>query len=582
MAWTNTEIARQLSEIAQLLRLDGADAYRVRAYERAAGAVGAASEDLSELDASELTSVHGVGESTAAKIVEYRTHGEIGLLTELRERVSPGVVSLTRVPGLGPKLARRLHDELGVDSLDELAQALDDGRVAGLDGMGDKSAAKLSDALERIGAKDTDRIPVADVLDLVAELCRRVGRLDAVERVEVAGSLRRLRETVGDLDVLVATNEPAAVSAAVRDDGELVAKVLADGDTKLSIVTRGPGVQVDVRLVPPESWGAALMYFTGSKAHTVRIRERAVRRGLTVNEYGIDERESGDRVASATEEEVYAALDLPWIPPTMREDTGEIEAADEGDLPRVVQEEDLQGDLHGHSDVSGDGRATLEEMVEAAAARGLQWWAVTDHAENLAMNGATREELLARRERLGPLGKQHGITLLEGLELNIDARGGVDYDDEFLASFDWCVASIHSMLDRDSAQQTERLCAAMANPHVHAIGHPTGRQLGRRPGYELDWERVFAVAVETGTALEVNGSPRRLDMAGDIVRRAVDAGVTLTIGSDAHSVGDLDNLRWAVRTAQRGWATAGDVLNCRDVDGVRAFVASKRDGRRGA
>ncbi len=577
MAWTNTEIARQLGEIAELLRLDDADAYRVRAYERAAGAVGAASEDLGQLSKSELTDVHGIGSSTADKIIEFQQHGEIGLLAELRARVSPGLVAMTRVPGLGPKLARRLHDELGLDSLDDLAAALDDGRVASLDGMGEKSAAKLAHALERIGAKDTDRTPVADVLDFVAELCRRLGDLEAVERVDIAGSLRRLRETVGDVDVLVATDDPAAVSASLRDDAELVAEVLAEGDTKLSIITRGPGVQVDVRLVPADSWGAALLYFTGSKAHTVRIRERAVRRGLTVNEYGIDERESGKRVAGTTEEEAYAALALPWIPPTMREDTGEIEAADEGTLPRVVEEADLQGDLHAHSDVSGDGKASLETMVKAAAERGLRWWAVTDHAENLTMNGATRDELLARRERLGPLGDKYGITLLDGLELNIDAQGGVDYDDDFLATFDWCVASIHSMLDRDSAQQTERICQAMTNPHVHTIGHPTGRQIGRRPGYELDWERVFETAVATGTALEINGSARRLDIAGDIVRRAIDAGITLTIGSDAHSVGDLDNLRWAVKTAQRGWATVGDVLNCRDLDGVRGFVRAKRE-----
>jgi len=580
MAWANTEIARQLEEIAELLRLAGEDAFRVRAYERAAAAAGAAEVDLGELDEAELTEVKGIGASTAAKIVEFRATGEIGLLSELREQVPPGVVELTRVPGLGPKTARRLHAELGIGGLDDLAAALEDGRVAALDGLGERSAARIAGGLERIGAKDTDRTPVADVVDLAVELCRRLEALDAVERAAPAGSLRRMRETVGDLDVLVATSSPAEVAETVRGDTDLVAEVLADGDTKLSVRTRGPGVQLDVRLVEPEAWGAALVYFTGSKAHNVRLRERAVRDGLTVNEYAVADRETGQRRAGVTEEEVYAALGLAWVPPPMREDTGEIEAAAEGSLPQVVTEEAVVGDLHGHSDVSGDGRASLEAMVAAAAERGLAWWAVTDHAEDLTMNGASRADLLARREALPALAERYGLALLDGLELNIDGEGGVDYDAEFLATFDWCVASIHTMLERDGAAQTERLCTAMANPHVHAIGHPSGRLLGQRPGYDLDWERVIATAVETGTALEVNGALRRLDMPAEVVRRAVQAGATLSLASDAHTTGGLANLTWAVRTAQRGWAPASAVLNTRGLEELRAFVAAKRERAR--
>ncbi|MGM0818944.1 MAG: PHP domain-containing protein, partial [Actinomycetota bacterium] len=446
-----------------------------------------------------------------------------------------------------------------------------------LEGFGQRSAARIASGLERIGAKDTDRTPAADVVDLALELCQRLEALDAVERAEPAGSLRRMRETLGDLDVLVATTAPAEAAEAVRGDRDLVAEVLADGDTKLSVRTRGPGIQLDVRLVEPEAWGAALVYFTGSKAHNVRLRERAVGDGLTVNEYAVADRETGRRRAGASEEEVYAALGLAWVPPPMREDTGEIEAAAEGSLPAVVAEEAVVGDLHGHCDVSGDSRASLEAMVAAAAERGLAWWAVTDHAEDLTMNGASREELLTRREALPGLAERYGLALLDGLELNIDGEGGVDYDPAFLATFDWCVASIHTMLDRDGAAQTARICTAMANPHVHAIGHPTGRLLGQRPGYDLDWERVIATAVDTGTALEVNGSLRRLDMPAEVVGRAVQAGATLSLASDAHAPGDLRNLVWAARTAQRGWAPASAVLNTRSLEEVRAFVAAKRE-----
>lgn len=581
MAWLNEELARHFSEIAELLKLSDADRFRVRAYERAASAIGAARVDLASLDASELESVSGIGASTAKKIVEFRQSGTIGMLEELRAQVPPGLVALTRVPGLGPKTARQLHDSLGLDSIAALREALEENRLRGLPGLGAQTEANLRAALERLGAKDDNRLPAADALGVAEELCTRLSRLDGVLDVAYAGSLRRMRETVGDIDVLVSTRRPDAVMSAFRDD-PLVSEVLADGERKMSILS-ARGLQADLRAVEPDQWGAALIYFTGSKAHNVRIRERAVRADLLVNEYGVFERSEegeGARVAGRTEQEVYDALGLSFVPAPMREDAGEVEAAAAGRLPAVVTLADLRGDLHGHSDWSGDGKASLEEMVHAAAARGWEYWGVTDHAEGLPMNGLSRERMLARREAIARLQAQVGIRILDGVELNIGVDGSVDYDTEFLLDFDLCVASVHTAMQRSGPEQTARIIRAMEHPAVHVIGHLTGRQIGRRPPFDVDLDAVLDAALRTGTALEVNASPRRLDLSGEMVRRAVDAGVTLTISSDAHAVGDLTRMGCGVATAQRGWATADDVLNCRDLDGLLAFTRRKREWAR--
>jgi len=579
MAWTNEDVARQFAEIATLLKLSGADAFRVRAYERAAGAIGAATDDLSSLDEAAMSQLKGIGTSTAKKISEYLQTGSIGMLDELRAAVPAGLVALTRVPGLGPKTARLLYEQLGVDSVQGLREAIETERLRGLPGLGAKTEVNLREAMSRLGAKDTGRLPMADAIAIAEELCARLARLPEVEQVAFAGSLRRMRETVGDVDVLAAATDPGPVHAAFRDS-DLVTEVLAAGDKKTSVITRA-GVQADLRVVEPDSWGAALVYFTGSKAHNVRVRERAVRRGLTLNEYGLFDRESGARHASRDEAEVYAAMGMVLVPPPMREDAGEVEAAAGGTLPRTVQSSDLRGDLHGHSDWSGDGKATLEQMVAAAAERGYAYWAVTDHAEDLPMNGLSRERMLARRDAIAALQQRYELRILEGAELNIGADGGVDYDPEFLAGFDWCVASVHTLMNRPGPEQTARIIAAMEHPSVHAIGHLTGRLIGRRPAYDVDLDVILEAALRTRTALEINASPRRLDLSGEMVRRAVDAGVTLTISCDAHSVGDLASMRYGVATAQRGWATPDLVLNCGDLDRVLAFTRDKRSGSRG-
>ncbi|HEX6256880.1 MAG TPA: DNA polymerase/3'-5' exonuclease PolX [Euzebyales bacterium] len=572
MPWANEELGRQFAEIAELLKLSGADRFRVRAYERARDAVASAPVDLGALDRTELATIDGIGDSTAAKIVEFQQRGEIGMLAELRASVPPGIVELVRVPGLGPKTARTLHDVLGVSSLDELREALASGRLRGVKGLGARTQDNLRAGLARLEATLTERTPLADVIGVAEELLARARAVPDVEQAVLAGSVRRGRDTVRDIDLLVATSRPVEVLAAVAAD-PLVRDVEARGETKLTLRT-ARDLQVDVRAVAPGSWGAALIYFTGAKAHNVRIRERALRRGTTLSEYGLFAREGDDCLAGADEAEVYGALGLSWIPPTMREDRGEVSAAADGSLPDVVTR--LHGDLHGHSDWSGDGRASIAEMAAAAAAADLQYWAVTDHAEMLAINGLTAAQFADRRHALAALADGVGVTLLDGAELNIGLDGELDYDDDVLAQFEFCVASVHTGLDRDADAQTERVIRAMRHPSVHAIGHLTGRKIGRRPGFDVHFDRILEAALETGTALEVNASPRRLDLADEHVRRAVDAGVTLTISSDAHHPGELDNLRFGIATAQRGWARASDVLNARDLEDLREFVARKR------
>jgi DNA polymerase (family X) len=523
----------------------------------------------------ELIALEGIGPSTAKKILEYRRHGTIKMLEQLRRRTPPGFAELTRIPGLGPKTVKLLHEQLGIDSVEALRAAIEMGRLKGLRGLGPKTEANLREALQRMGAKEDARTPVAVVLPLAEELCERLRAVDGVEDVCYAGSLRRMRETIGDIDVLVASRRPAAVMEAFRTSG-LAVRVLAAGEKKTSVLTVR-GVQADLRVVDPDSWGAALIYFTGSKAHNVRIRERAVRMGLTLNEYGLHLRDAEERVAGRTEEEVYAALGLPWIPAPMREDTGEVEAAVQDRLPRVVTIEDIRGDLHGHTDWSGDGRVSLERMLAAAAARGYAYWAVTDHAEGLALNGISREQMLAQRKEIRRLQERFPtMRILHGAELNIGIDGSLDYDAEFLGSYDFTVASVHSHFRRPAAQQTARIVTAMEHPAVNVIGHPTGRKIGRRPGYEIDVDAVVAAAVRTGTALEINASPDRLDLPGELVRRAVEAGAMLAISCDAHRLRDLDYMRYGVATAQRGWAPREQILNCRDLDGLQAFVAAKR------
>jgi DNA polymerase (family 10) len=420
-------------------------------------------------------------------------------------------------------------------------------------------------------------IPLAVALPLAESLRDRLAAVAGVERVEVAGSLRRMKAAVHDLDLLAAAADPAAVTRAFTELPQ-VAEVAAVGDTKASIRTRD-GYQVDLRVVRAPVWGAALQYFTGSAAHNVRIRELAVKAGLKLSEYGLFER-GGELVVAEDEAVVYRRLGMDWVPPVLREDRGEVDAARRGELPALVAEADVGGDLHCHTDLSPDGTAPLEVMVEAAMARGYRFLAVTDHGERLGLGGASREQLLAQRERLRALERRLGdIELLHGAELNIGGDGSLDYDDAFLDGFDMLVASVHDRLDQPREQLTARLIKACEHPAVNVIGHPTGRRIGSRAAGDVDLEALYQAAARTGTALEVNGSPHRLDLGDEQVRLAHRYGVMLAFGSDSHGPGHLANMRFAVATAGRGWTTPDRVVNALPPADLRRFLAKGRPDR---
>ncbi len=574
MAPSNDEVEAALMELADLLTITGGDAFKVRAYERAAHAVGGYRGDVGALDAKTLQRLPGVGRSIAEKIVEYCRTGTIQALEEQRAAIPAGVRQMVEIPTLGPKKALTLHRELGVASIEELVDAIQAGRLDRLRGFGPKTGENILHGVALLQQSE-GRVQL-DVATSVAE--RIVGELSAVvgcERCTYAGSLRRFRESVGDIDVLAASSDPRPIMRALTKLPD-TAEVIAQGDKKTSIRTTS-GLQVDLRVVPIESWGAALQYFTGSKAHNVRVREIAVRAGLKLSEYGLFEVESGELVVSKTEEELYARLGMAWVPPPLREDRGEIEAARNGTLPELVTEADIRGDLHTHTNLT-DGVASLEDMVKAAAARGYAYYAITDHAPNLVMQRMTDEKILAQREQVRQLnGKYRRMTLLHGAELNIDPDGEVDWPEDFLAGFDVCVASVHSHFNLSRAQMTRRLVRACENPHVNVIGHPTTRMLGRRAGIDADWDEVFRAAARTGTALEVNSLPDRLDLRDEDILAARRFGVKFAIDSDAHATANLDLIRFGVGTAQRGWLSAADVINTWPLRELRTFL--KKTGK---
>jgi DNA polymerase (family X) len=567
MASMNEAVAGLLREYAELLAITGGDPFRARNYEKAAKAVAGHPADVTAMAESALTSIPGVGKSIAAKITEFKRTGTIKAVEEQRAKVPPGVRELTRVPGLGPKRAMQLSRELGLATVSDLEAAVSEGKLRNIAGFGPKSEERI---LRGLAVMTTDRVLLNVALSTATDI---VGALrDAAERVEYAGSLRRWRETIGDVDILATAEDDAhaeRIMAAFRD---LSDEIVVSGPTKTSIrADNGSGLQVDLRVVRPECYGAALQYFTGSQAHNVAVRQVAIRAGLKLSEYGLFR---GDElIASATEDDVYAALGMDWVPPPMREDTGEVEAGIKRQIPALVQEKEIRGDLHTHTNLT-DGVASLEEMIRQAEPKGYAYYAVTDHAPNLIMQRMTDEKMLAQRARLAALASS--MVLLHGTELNIAPDGSVDWDEDFLSGFDMCVASVHSHFDQDRRAMTKRFIVACENPYVNIIGHPLTRKIGRRPPVDVDLGELFRACARTGTALEVNASPARLDLPGDYIRQARDAGVKFAIDTDAHSFGDLENMKYGVGTAQRGWLTSGDVINTWPLEKLREFLRKGR------
>ncbi|MFD7231967.1 DNA polymerase/3'-5' exonuclease PolX [Streptomyces sp. NPDC059881] len=569
MARANEEIEALLQEYADLIAITGGDAFRARSYEKAARAIGGHPTDVSTLDAKGLREIPNVGKSIADKITEYLTSGQISVVEERRQSIPAGVRELMAIPMLGPKKALVLYEELGIASVDQLLDAIHEERLRDLKGFGEKTEENLLHGIALM-QKAGSRILLNAAMDSAEQIVAELSRIKRCEGCTYAGSLRRMRETIGDIDILVAADDSAPFMAAL-EALPYTAEVIAHGRKKTSIRTT-KGLQVDLRVLPPDSWGAGLQYFTGSKAHNIRTREIAVRLGLKLSEYGLFDAESGERITSATEEEIYERLGLPWIPPTLREDRGEIAAGLRGELPDLVTEDDIRGDLHTHTDLT-DGLAPLEEMIAQAAARGYSYYAVTDHAPDLAMQRMTKEKMLAQRERVRALDRKHrGMQLLHGTELNIGPEGEVDWPGDFLADFDICVASVHSHFNQSRHALTRRLVRACENPYVSVIGHPTTRKIGKRPGIDADFDAVFEACARTGTALEINAHPERLDLGDEDILRAKRHGVKFAVNSDAHSTTHLPYMRYGVATAQRGWLTKDDIINTWTLTKLKRFL----------
>lgn len=572
---TNAELAELMQTIADYLALDGQSTYRVLAYEKAAALFREHPVSVAELALhGELRKLPGVGEAIEAKTIEYLAEGRVAFLERLRERYPEGLLAVMRLPGMGPKKTRLVFEGAGIADLRDLERAAKEGRLRGLPGMGEKTEANLLRTLEAWAARQSgpegQRRLRAQVEPQAVRLVEALRALPQVVAADYAGSLRRRRATVRDIDLVAASNDPGSVMTAFASHPEL-ARVEAQGDTKLAAVTHS-GLGLDLRIVPPESYGNLLQHFTGSADHNVALRAYAQRRGYKISEYHVEHLDSGRLVRCATEAEVYELVGLRYIPPELREDQGEIEAAERGVLPDLIDLPDLRGDLHVHSDWT-DGRATLEQMALAARERGLEYLCFCDHSQSLAVTGGLGpDRLRAQMEAIRALDSRvEGIRLLCGIEVDILADGRLDLPDDVLAELDFVTASIHSGFSQSPAQIMDRLTRAMANPFVRSIAHPSGRLLGKRDPYEVDLEVLARVAAETGTLLEINGSPDRLDLTAPAARRAAALGARLVISSDAHAPGDFDNLRWAIGEARRGWLTAADVTNTQPWERVRAI-----------
>jgi len=566
----NLALARIFSEIADMLEIKEESIFRISAYRRAARAMESLTEDVTEVAArDDLEEVPGIGKSTAEKIEEYLETGKITYYEELRASLPPGITTLMSVPEVGPKTAVLLYEKLGVTTIDELEKAARQGLVRKLPRMGAKTEENILKGIELI-RRTKERLPLGQVLPHAKEIEDALRALKEVKAISLAGSIRRMKETIGDIDVLVTSSRPARVMDVFTTLPQ-VQRVLAKGPTRSSVLLE-VGIQADVRVVKPESFGAALQYFTGSKEHNVKLREKGVRRGLKINEYGVFRVKDEKRVAGRTEEEVYAALDLPWIPPEIREGQGEVELAEKGKLPRLVELPDIRGDLQMHTRWS-DGSDSAEAMARAAKERGYEYIAITDHSQSLKfVGGVTVEELREHAKLVKQVADKVGIAILMGTECEVHPDGSLDYPDEVLKELDIVLAAVHTRFRMSEAEMTKRMIKAMENPHVDVVAHPTGRLLGQRESYSVNVERLVEAARRTGTVLEINAGPQRLDLRDTQARMAQERGVKLAINTDAHTRYQLRYMEFGVGTARRGWVEKKNVINTLPLNDLRAFL----------
>lgn len=570
---TNREVAQVFFTIADLLEIKGEVIYKVMAYRQAAQSILDLGQDIEAVwRASQLQSIPGVGKAIARKIDELLRTGKLGYYEQLKAEIPPTLVEVLRVPDVGPKKAALFWKALGITTLAQLEEAARAGRLRTLPGVGERTEAKILKNIESLRGRTT-RIPLGIAWHNAQAFLDALARVPGVGHVAAGGSLRRMRDTIGDIDLLVATNDPEAVMDAFVSHPQ-VASVIARGPTRASVLVHS-GLQIDIRVLPPERWGTLLQYFTGSVAHNIHLRSLAQDMGLSLSEYAIT-RPDGSEILCATEEEVYRTLGLPWIPPELREDRGEIEAALAGELPQLVEAKDIRGDLQMHTTWS-DGSASVAEMAAAAAARGLAYILISDHSPSLGVaRGLSAERLRQQWEEIAAVNSAGGpVRVLRGAEVEIHNDGSLDYPDDILASLDIVVAALHSGLRQPRQQVTQRLLAAIANPHVDIIAHPRGRLISEREPADVDMEAIFQAAAQAGTILEINADPHRLDLDDGHAYRALQFGIKLAINSDAHHPDAVGDLRFGLGTARRAWATAADIVNTWPLEKLLEYVRQR-------
>jgi DNA polymerase (family 10) len=570
----NREIAKLFNQIADLLELKGDNPFRIRAYRRAAQNIEALSKDLAEIPEEALRKIPGIGKDLAGKITEYLRDGKIGALEELKGDIPEGLLEVITIPGVGPKTAKLLNERLGITGVAELEDAAREGRLLDLPGIRERTVQNILKGIALL-RKGRERRPIGKVMPLAEEIVERLSRLKGVRKISLAGSLRRWKETIKDIDILITSTDPEGVMEKFVNLPS-VSEVLQRGSTKSSVII-DEGLQVDLRVVEENSFGAALQYFTGSKAHNIRLREMAVRKGLKINEYGIFNEETGQRIGGEREEDIYNALGLPWIPPELREDLGEIEAAIKGGLPELIDLADIRGDLHIHSRWS-DGSHEVPELIEEARRKGYEYIAITDHTKGLGIaGGLTEERLLEQKKEIDSINKGlRGFHVFMGVEVDIRGDGRLDLPEEVLERLDFVVASIHSGFRQEKEKLTKRVISAIKCPVVDLIAHPTGRLIGEREPYDIDMEAVLDAAENYGKALEINAFPLRLDLNDRYAREAKKRGIPVVISTDSHILEQFRFMRYGISVARRGWLEKSDVLNALPLREFSAYLKKRR------
>jgi DNA polymerase (family 10) len=555
----NREISRIFNEIADMLEIKGENPFRIRAYRRAAMNIEGISKDITEISKDELIKIPGIGQDLAGKIDEYIKTGKIQAYEDLKKEIPEGLSMLLNVPNLGPKTAKLLYEKLNIKNIDELEQYARNHKLSGLPGIKDKTEENILKGIEML-KRGKERKPLGIVLPIANNIVEKLKKGAPIKKIVIAGSIRRWKDTIKDIDILVTSNNPQKVMNVFVHLPD-VKDVLMKGPTKSSVILK-EDIQVDLRVVEEESFGAALAYFTGSKAHNIRLREMASKMGLKINEYGIFREKDEAKIGGEKEEDIYRILGIPYIPPELREDTGEIEAALDGRLPKLIELNDIKGDLHVHTKFS-DGSHDFDELIDYAKRKGYEYIAITDHSKGLGVaRGLSIEKLLEEKRMINEINKRlKGFKLISGAEVDIRSNGELDFPDDVLKQVEIVVASIHSGFRQSKEQLTKRLVSAMKNPHVSIIAHPTGRLIGERDPYDIDIEEVFKVAKETGTALEINAYPLRLDLNDTYVKKAKQMGIPIVISTDTHIKNQFDYMSYGVSIARRGWLEKKDVLN---------------------